>query len=64
MQNKWLKVIRVTRTDFELSDGKVYEHPVPLNYDPNVADFQKVYDQWKGMLEVYFGTEKFSTHKR
>lgn len=57
MKNKRLKVVRVTRTEFELSDGRVYEHPAPLGYDPNVADFQKVYDHWKDVLEVYFAEQ-------
>lgn len=52
MKNK-PKVVRVNRTEFELTDGRVYEHPVPLDYDPTIEDFQRIYDHWKGVIEQY-----------
>ena len=30
MDENSIKVVRVTTTEFELSDGRVYEHPIPL----------------------------------
>jgi hypothetical protein len=32
MNEDAVKVIKVTRTEFELSDGRIYEHPLP--FDP------------------------------
>lgn len=51
--NTQARVVRVTRTEFELSDGRVYEHPVPLDYDPTPEFFQKIYDFWKAEIEQY-----------
>ena len=41
-----MKVVRVTKTEFELEDGRVYEHPVDLDEIPTVEEFQKIYDEW------------------
>ena len=45
-------VVRVTATEFELSDGRVYEHPVQLESDeiPTLEEFQEYYDYWKHLL--------------
>lgn len=51
--NTQARVVRVTRTEFELSDGRVYEHPVPLDYDPTIENFQQIYDFWKDAIEHY-----------
>lgn len=40
------KVVRVSRTEFELDNGAVYPHPVPLEQVPSVAEFQETYDCW------------------
>ena len=52
MKNK-PKVVRVNRIGFELEDGRIYGHPVPLDYDPTIEDFQRIYDHWKGVIEKY-----------
>ena len=46
------KVIRVTKDEFELSDGSVY----PMMFDqtdkvPTVKEFQKIYDQWFDLFQ-------------
>jgi len=41
-----LKVVKVTKTDFELSDGSAYQHNEPLEKVPTIEEFQKIYDQW------------------
>ena len=46
MEIKPVKVVRVTKTEFELEDGRVYEHPVELDEVPTVEEFQKIYDEW------------------
>jgi hypothetical protein len=46
------KVVRVTSREFELEDGRVFEHPVPLNQDevPTRSEFQEHYDHWYSVL--------------
>jgi hypothetical protein len=45
-------VIRVTKEEFELSDGRIF----PMMFDfaedevPSVEDFQKQYDQWLALF--------------
>lgn len=52
MSEDSVKVVRVTATEFELSDGRVYEHPVPFEPDevPTPDEFQEFYDHWKRIL--------------
>lgn len=38
------KVVRVTSQEFELEDGRVYQHPVELDTVPTVKEFQHIYD--------------------
>lgn len=45
-------VVRVTKTEFELSDGRIF----PMMFDfaddevPSVEEFQKQYDQWLALF--------------
>lgn len=39
-------VIRVTDTEFELSDGRIYQHVEKLDYAPSVEEFQETYMKW------------------
>lgn len=48
--NKQAKVVRVTRTEFELDDGRIYEHPLELDEDPTIEDFQRFYDFWSDVI--------------
>ncbi|MDY7004586.1 MAG: hypothetical protein SWX82_11675 [Cyanobacteriota bacterium] len=52
MDENSIKVVRVTTTEFELSDGRVYEHPIPLEYEevPLPEAFQEFYDHWLNIL--------------
>lgn len=45
-----MKVIKVTETEFELEDGRIYEHPIELEEVPSVEEFQKIYDEWSDKL--------------
>ena len=46
-------VVRVTKTEFELSDGRIF----PMIFDfaddevPSVEEFQKQYDRWLSLFE-------------
>ena len=52
-------VIRVSKTEFELSDGRVY--PMLFDYAddevPTVEEFQKTYDQWRSLFSELKLTE-------
>ena len=50
-----MKVVRVTKTEFELEDGRVYDHPVELEAVPSLEDFQAVYDEWVTKFREMFG---------
>lgn len=50
-----MKVVRVTKTEFELEDGRVYEHPIELEEVPSIEEFQKIYDSWANRFEDMFG---------
>ena len=39
------KIVRVTETEFELSNGVVYPHVAKLDHVPSVEEFQEIYDQ-------------------
>jgi hypothetical protein len=34
-----MKVVRVTETEFEMEDGRVYDHPVELDSVPSLKNF-------------------------
>lgn len=55
------KVIRVTKSEFELEDGRVFQHPVELDDVPSVEEFQAIYDRWRLILmdEISGGREAF-----
>lgn len=55
MDIKPVKVKKVTKTEFELEDGRIYEHPVELDEVPTVEEFQKIYDEWVIKFKDMFG---------
>ena len=54
------KVVRVTSTEFELEDGRVYTHVIPLNPVPTVEEFQVFYDLWSDRLKNVSGIDQKS----
>ncbi|MDJ0510972.1 MAG: hypothetical protein QNJ64_17215 [Crocosphaera sp.] len=44
------KVVRVTKSEFELDTGVIYPHIVELDEVPTPEEFQKIYDHWRKML--------------
>jgi hypothetical protein len=44
------KVIRVSATEFELDDGRVFPHVEQLNPVPSPEEFQVYYDLWSNWL--------------
>ena len=53
-----MKVVRVTKTEFELEDGRVIPHFVELDKKPTLKQFQKIYDEWTEKLNGMFGDDK------
>ncbi len=47
-----IKVVRVTATEFELSDGQIFQHVVPLDEVPTPSEFQEHYNKWKELLTL------------
>ncbi len=44
-------VVRVTKTEFELDDGRIFPHPVELDDVPTVEEFQKIYDKSRKLVQ-------------
>lgn len=51
MKEKKPVVVRVTKTEFELDDGRVFPHPVELDKVPTVEEFQKTYDKSRKLVK-------------
>lgn len=49
---KPMKIVRVTKTEFETEDGQIIPHPVPLDNAPTVKQFQEIYDSWFFLLQT------------
>lgn len=61
MKVKSMKVVRVTKTEFELEDGRVYDHPIELEDVPSLEGFQSLYDEWVKKFQEMFGSEDGNT---
>jgi len=46
MEIEKMKVVRVTENEFELEDGRIYDHPVELLIVPTIDEFQSIYNKW------------------
>ncbi len=46
-----LKVVRITRMEFELSDGRVIPHVEELEIVPTIEEFQQYLDRSKNVIE-------------
>jgi hypothetical protein len=51
MKEKKPVVVRVTKTEFELDDGRVFPHPVELDEEPTVEEFQETYDKSRKLIK-------------
>lgn len=50
LKDKKLKVIRVSKSEFELDSGDVYPIPFDLGYEPSLAEFQKFVDDSRDLI--------------
>lgn len=61
-----MKVTRVTKTEFELEDGRIYQHLLPLEKVPALKQFQSIYDCWEQIVkqEESENAGKTSQHRK
>lgn len=50
MENTKYKVVRVTKTEFELDNGDVYPHVFELDEDISIEEFQKLLNASKELM--------------
>jgi len=50
LQNKQFKVVRVSRTEFELDNGDIYPIPFEYDYEPTLEEFQMFLDNSKELI--------------
>lgn len=50
LENMQLKVIEVTKTNYTLENGDVYEHTFEIDEDITVEEFQKLLDNAKNAI--------------
>lgn len=55
MGNRYM-VVRVSKEEFELNDGRVFPHMVELEEVPTIEEFQRIYDnvreQFKDFITI------------
>lgn len=46
------KVVRVTKDEFELDDGRTFPHAIEFEDDevPTIEEFQRIYDHWQEVI--------------
>jgi len=54
---KPLKVVRVTKTEFELENGDIFPHMVELDKTPTIEEFQEIYDNVYKQFEDFLPKE-------
>ena len=50
LENMQLKVVEVTKTNYTLENGDVYEHTFDIDEDMTVDEFQKLLDNAKNTI--------------
>ena len=50
LENMQLKVVEVTKTNYTLENGDVYEHTFEIDDDITVEEFQKLLDNAKNTI--------------
>ena len=59
LQNMQLKVVEVTKTNYTLENGDVYEHTFDIDENITVEEFQKLLDNAKNtIIETLHKIEK------
>jgi len=50
LKNKTFKVVRVSKTEFELDNGDIYPIPFEYDYEPTIEEFQTFLDDSKEVI--------------
>jgi hypothetical protein len=50
MQEKKLKVVRVTKEEYELENGDIFPHIFNFEEDITIEEFQKILDESKNVV--------------
>ena len=51
LKNKTFKVVRVSKTEFELDNGDIYPVPFEFDYEPTLEEFQRFLDNSKELIQ-------------
>ena len=64
MAKATVRVVRLTTKEFELSDGRVYSHPIELEPDelPTREEFQEYYEHWFTLLSPNAARQVINNH--
>lgn len=54
------KIVRITKTEFEMEDGTIRSIPFELDEVPTIEEFQQIYDDW---LQVFRDKELLEEHE-
>ena len=57
-KDRKMKVVRVTRTEFELDNGDIYPLPFELDYTPTIKEFNEIYANSKILVENLISQSK------
>jgi len=53
-----MKVIRVTKIEFELEDGRVIPHLEELDVAPSIEEFQRFLDESKNAVKKFIDDQR------
>ena len=57
-KDKKMKVIRVTKTEFELDNGDIYPLPFELDETPTLKEFNEIYANSRSLVENLISQSK------
>ena len=57
-KDKKMKVIRVTKTEFELDNGDIYPLPFELDETPTLKEFNEIYANSRALVENLISQSK------
>jgi len=63
LKDKKLKVVRVSKTEFELDTGDVYPIPFDLGYKPVLAEFQRFVDDSRELILEFIKKSQEDTRR-
>jgi len=46
-----IKIIKINKKEFELEDGRIYQHLIQLEKPISIKQFQSIYDYWQQIIK-------------